>query len=427
MCPLCGLRQADDGLMLSCASDHAPALLQTEYEESDFKPLSDVEGFFRYRPWLPVTRSFAGAGRTVVLRSERLSRFLGMPNLRIAFNGYWPEKDGCLETGTFKELEAYTVLGRLPEEPTVLVVASAGNTAAAFATVCSRYAVPCLLVIPGTGLSRLRLREPLHPCVRLVVVEDADYTDAIALSEEVAKWPGFSLEGGVRNVARRDGLSTVMYAAVEESGELPEYYFQAVGSAAGAIAVHEAAKRVRRAAAPEAALPRLVLSQNAVFAPIQRAWRGGTRDCPPMDDDRNSVRGAYADELTNRCPPYAVHSGVFDVLTESGGDVVTVDAGSAVAARDVFRDLESIDLEPAAAVAVASLFSAVRDGALARDSSVLLNVTGGGRARLAQDHPLVQAEPQLRVRVDESCDEALAAIAELFQVSEAGSARHGGG
>ncbi|MFD9075110.1 pyridoxal-phosphate dependent enzyme, partial [Streptomyces lasiicapitis] len=269
VCPVCGLKQTDDGLTLSCVSDHAPALLQTEYETRTFEPLRDVEGIFRYRPWLPVVRTFAGAGRTTVLRSERLCRFLGMPGLRIAFNGYWPERGGFLETGTFKELEAYTVLGRMPEKSPVLVVASAGNTAAAFAAVCSRYAVPCLLIIPETGLDRLKLREELHPAVRLVVVEDADYADAIALSEEAAKWPGFVLEGGVRNVARRDGLGTVMYAAAEETGELPEYYFQAVGSAAGAIAVHEAAKRVRGpTSAPPAAPPPRGRTHDAASAPL---------------------------------------------------------------------------------------------------------------------------------------------------------------
>ncbi|MEV0443094.1 cysteate synthase [Streptomyces spectabilis] len=420
VCPVCGLKQVDDGLTLSCASDHAPALLQTEYEARTFEPLRDVDGIFRYRPWLPVVRTFAGAGRTTVLRSERLCRFLGMPGLRVAFNGYWPERGGFLETGTFKELEAYTVLGRMPENAPVLVVASAGNTAAAFAAVCSRYAVPCLLIIPETGLDRLKLREDLHPAVRLVVVEDADYADAIALSEEAAKWPGFVLEGGVRNVARRDGLGTVMYAAAEETGELPEYYFQAVGSAAGAIAVHEAAKRVRETtSAPAAALPRLMLSQNAGFAPIHRAWQGRTRAFTPTGGDQNALRDVFADELTNRRPPYAVHSGVFDVLTESGGDVATVDREAAVAARQVFDDLESIDLEPAAAVAAASLFTAVAEGRIPRDASVLLNVTGGGRARMARDHAMRQVEPHLRVRVDGSHDAALDSIRGLFDAVDA--------
>ncbi|ESU46937.1 L-threonine synthase [Streptomyces sp. HCCB10043] len=419
-CPACGLKQEDDGLTLSCASDHAPALLQTEYEARTFEPLRDVDGIFRYRPWLPVVRTFPGAGRTTVLRSERLCRFLGMPGVRIAFNGYWPERGGFLETGTFKELEAYTVLGRMPENAPVLVVASAGNTAAAFAAVCSRYAVPCLLIIPDTGLDRIKLREDLHPAVRLVVVEGADYADVIALSEETAKWPGFVVEGGVRNVARRDGLGTVMYAAAEETGELPEYYFQAVGSAAGAIGVHEAAKRVRETMSGSAApLPRLMLSQNAGFAPIHRAWQGRTRAFSPAGGDPDALRDVFADELTNRRPPYAVHSGVFDVLTESGGDVVTVEREAAVAARRVFDDLESIDLEPAAAVAVASLFTAVAEGSVPRDASVLLNITGGGRARMARDHALRQAEPHLRVRVDGSHDAALGAIRALFDVGDA--------
>ncbi|CAM5714548.1 cysteate synthase [Streptomyces badius] len=58
--------------------------------------------------------------------------------------------------------------------------------------------------------------------------------------------------------------------------------------------------------------------------------------------------------------------------------------------------------EPAAAVAVASLFTAVAEGRVPRNASVLLNITGGGRARMARDHTLRQAEPHLRVRLDGS-------------------------
>ncbi|SCK37855.1 cysteate synthase [Streptomyces sp. WMMB 322] len=419
LCPLCGQRRADDGLMLSCARNHSPALLQTSYEEREFKPLTDVDGVFRYRSWLPVTRTFAGAGGTTVLRSERISRFLGLPRLWLAFNGYWPEKGCFLETCTFKELEAYAVLGRMPQESPVLVVASAGNTAAAFAAVCSRYARPCLLIIPDRGLGRLRLREALRPDVRLVVLEGADYADAIALAEAVANRPGFTLEGGVRNVGRRDGLATVMYRAVEETGELPEHYFQAVGSAAGAIASHEAAKRLREGTASRrTALPRLFLSQNAGFAPIHTAWQGRTGALTPHDGSH-----AFADELTNRCPPYEVHSGVRDSLTESAGEVLTVERASAMAATKVFWDLEQIDLEPAAAVAAASLFTAVNEGKVPRDSSVLLNVTGGGRARLSQDFALQQAEPHLRLKADGPRDESLDLIEGLFATPDAARPR----
>ncbi|KAK1184580.1 cysteate synthase [Streptomyces sp. NBS 14/10] len=425
VCSCCGKQYADDGLMLTCPNGHEPALLQTEYTENNFTPVQEDEGIFRYRDWLPVVREIPGSARPAVFRSERLSRLVGLPDLWVAFNGYWPERGGLLETGTFKELEAYTVLGRLPKDPVVLVVASAGNTAAAFASVCSRYGQPCLLIVPEVGLGRLKLPEALHPSVRLVVLEDADYADAIALSEAVAKLTGFQLEGGVRNVGRRDGLATVMYSAVEAMGELPDFYFQAVGSAAGGIAVHEAAKRLMAAGAPsnasaasKEALPRLFLSQNESFAPIHRAWQAGQRFLVrgSVEDDKRAVRRAFADELTNRFPPYAVHSGVYDVLVESDGDVLAVDGESARAARDMFSDIESIDIEPASAVAAASLLSAVRGGRIPRDASVLLNVTGGGRARMARDHSPIQAEPSLRIASLGSLEEAVDQIAGLFSV-----------
>lgn len=362
-----------------------------------------------------MVRSVPNSGRTAVFRSEGLARSLGMSNLWIAFNGYWPEKGGFLETGTFKELEAYTVLGRMPDDGTVLVVASAGNTAAAFASVCSRSGRPCLLIVPETGLSKFKLREPLHPLVRLVVLAGADYSDAITLSEDVAENPGFYLEGGVRNVGRRDGLGTVMYSAVEEIGGLPEYYFQAVGSAAGGIAVHEGAKRFRTSVGTDAALPKLMFSQNEGFAPIYRSWRNGKRapvhaPCSPAWSPRN----AFADELTNPYPPYGVHSGVYDVLTESGGDVLTVDRESARAAMRLMKEMEGIDIEPAAAVATASLLSSAHGGWIDRDACVLLNITGGGRARMAHDYSLVQAEPDLLVEAGRPREGVLDEVLGLF-------------
>ncbi|WP_331730051.1 MULTISPECIES: cysteate synthase [unclassified Streptomyces] len=416
-CPLCGQRGQDDGMTLSCSRDHGPALLRSDYAVKEFAPQPDTEGLFRYRDWLPVTRTFPTAARTAVFQSEELCAQLGLPNLWIAFNGYWPERGAFLETATFKELEAYAVLGRLPSDPPVLVVASAGNTAAAFASICSRHRRPCLLIVPRRGLDRMRFRAPLDPAVRLVVLDGADYSDAIALAESVAALPGFQAEGGVRNIGRRDGLATVLYAGVEAMGRMPGVYVQAVGSGAGAIAVHEAATRLLGTGRYGTDLPRLLLCQNASFAPLADSWKSGTRQLAPCgaDDARAATRTVFADELTNRFPPYAVHCGVYDVLTESSGDVLTVEQDAAEYERDVFGKAESVDIEPASAVALAGLRKAVLDGRIPEEEHVLLNITGGGRARLAQDHPLYDAEPALVADLQDGTAEGLVArIAGLF-------------
>ena len=97
-----------------------------------FASVSTVAGLYRFGEWLPIVRTLPGAPGTVIYRGERLGRALGLSRLWIAFSGYWPERGADFPTGTVKDLEAYTVLGRLPDRCGPLVVASAGNTASAF-------------------------------------------------------------------------------------------------------------------------------------------------------------------------------------------------------------------------------------------------------------------------------------------------------
>jgi cysteate synthase len=322
---------------------------------------------------------------------------LGLPNLWIAFNGFWPERDAVFETATFKDLEAHTVLGRLPGPDVILTVASAGNTGAAFAWACSQRQQPCLLIVPAKGLRRFKFRDSLHPAVNLVVIDDGDYPDAIELASAVSRISALQSEGGVKNVGRRDGLGTVLLSAFEEMNQLPSYYFQAVGSGTGAIAVLEAAKRVRNAV-DYVQLPRLMLCQNLPFTPIFDAWRMDMESpAGSVDKFREDVRQVYADELTNWNPPYAIKGGVRDALVESRGEVMVTTNDAARLAVDMFSELEGIDIEPAAGVAVACLRDAVTQGKIDKEAVVLLNITGGGRLRLEKDYPLVPAEPRLRL------------------------------
>jgi cysteate synthase len=372
--------------------------LRTEYANRRFSPRSEWPGIFRYQDWLPVTQIPKNVGRSIVYRSKGIGDALGLPNLWIAFNGYWPERGAILETATFKEYEAYTVLGRVAGTSGILTVASSGNTGAAFAWGCSRARQPCLLIVPQKGLGRLKFRAAIEPCVNLVVIEDGDYPDAIELAAAVSRMAPFYPEGGIRNVGRRDGLATVLMSAFEEMGCLPSHYFQAVGSGTGAIAVLEGARRVRDAVGG-GQLPRLVLCQNMPFTPIYDAWQARLRQLSneSAESYRSVVADAFANELTNWKPPYGVRGGIYDSLVESCGDVMATDNTSVQKAMDMFLWLEGIDIEPAAAVAVACLSDAVVQEKIDRDSVVLLNVTGGGRNRLAMDYPLIQAEPMLQL------------------------------
>jgi cysteate synthase len=400
-CPGCNGTRVDDGLSLVCPVAHGPALLAVEYDERRFQPDSARADLFRYRRWLPVRRLMAGAGCAVTYRSESLARVAGVGELWVAFNGWWPERGASLATATFKELEAWTVLARLPEAAgSTLVLASAGNTAAAFARACTLAEQQCVIVLPDSGLPHLAACGEIAPWVKLVVLSPpADYSDAITLAGALAELDGFVAEGGVRNVARRAGLGTVLLSAVEAIGRLPDYYVQAVGSGAGAIGVVEAATRLAADGRYGERLPRLLLSQNRPFTPMVDAWQASDATLRPEDPDDARVRVAQllAPVLSNREPPYALRGGVRDALLCSGGDMVAVDNRSAEAAAVLFETTEGIDIDPAGAVALASLLQAVPAGRMRSDSTVLLNVTGGGRRRRVRENGVAAAQPVLRL------------------------------
>jgi len=417
---VCAAEFDDDGLILRCPEPHEPGLLQAEYSEQSFQPDPDLDGIYRFHQWLPVARLMPQAAGTVVYHSKALNRMAGLSNLWVAFNGYWPERGATLETTTFKELEAWAVLGRLPEgSEQVMVIASAGNTAAAFARACSLSQVRCLIVVPEVGLASLEFSEPLDPCVKIVsLVGFTDYADAIALANRVSELEGFFPEGGVGNIGRRAGLGTTMLAAVDAIGRLPDYYFQAVGSGAGGIGVHEAARLLLRDGRYGDRFPRLMLSQNLPFVPLYSSWTSGRRDLVKIDPDdgRRQIRQIAAHVLSNRLPPYSIRGGVFDVLTESAGDMLAADNMETLPRLQLFEEVEGIDIDPASAVAFTTLLKAARSGLLDHDALVLLNVTGGGRHRRHRDRRLIPARPALQLDQQEIyLDSTPDRIANLFQ------------
>jgi cysteate synthase len=77
----------------------------------------------------------------------------------ISFNGYWPEKDAFVRTCSFRDLEACPTMQRLREQESgaTMVVASAGNTARAFAHVAAFTGMPLLPVVPSSAEERLWL------------------------------------------------------------------------------------------------------------------------------------------------------------------------------------------------------------------------------------------------------------------------------
>jgi cysteate synthase len=221
--------------------------------------------------------------------------------------------------------------------------------------------------------------------VLLVAVSGgADYLDAIRVAELICRIPGFHSEGGARNVARRDGLGVSVLSAAEKLGEIPDYYFQAVGSGTGAIAAHEANLRLNASGSFAPKIMRLVVSQNSPFTPIVDAWNSGMRSLAVGDDAdlRSQIDAIDAKTLSNRNPPYGILGGLYDALAASHGEAIAVSNAEIRAAQALFLENEGCDISAEAGVAAASLMKKAGAGEIGRDALVVLNITGGGYERL---------------------------------------------
>lgn len=419
-----GRLYADNGWMLDSGED-GQGLLCSVYDSTQLTDRGASAGLFRFADWLPVSRVVPNSNSPVTYKSTALAARLGLENLWITFSGYWPEKGAAMSTCSFKETEAYSVISRLrPDEKKILVVASAGNTARAFARVCSDNDVPVIICIPADNLGALWYDRPIAPCVKVIATQHgSDYADAIELADVICRISGsavgvdgFIPEGGAKNIARRDGMGTTVLSAATTIGRIPDVYFQAIGSGTGAIAAWEASKRLLADGRFGTNVMRLMLSQNAPFTPIYDAWCAGTRDLAPVSPEKARVyeKQIMAPVLANRRPPYSIAGGLYDALTATGGNVASISNDEACRAGALFAESEGVDICSAASVAVASLVKAVANGSITSDEVIMLNVTGGGEVRYRNEHVTTAMRPDRIVDAGYKYDDIVDVVKSLF-------------
>jgi cysteate synthase len=414
VCPTC----LDRLPALSRCCPRCPgSLLRAAYSKARFEP-GDADGLFRYLDWLPPTQGVKTRVGSTAVPAPELGAALGLDGLHVGYNGYAPELGAFNPTASFKDFEALPTLLLLREHGIESVlVASAGNTARAFAYAGVLLDFRVHIVVPERMLHRLWI--PVRPTEAVhvtVVAGSRDYFKAIELGELVVREHGLMAEGGARNVARRDGMGTSLLEFARVTGAMPDHYVQAVGSGTGGIAAWEAAERLRGDGRFGTDLPRLHLAQNAPFTPIHDAWTEGAVIEPDANlaDQLARIDAIDAEVLANRNPPYGLAGGVRDALRATDGRTYAVTNEEAARAGDRFRECMGVDVSPAAAVACGALEQAVRQGTIGRDETVLLNITGGGDALVRRDHEVHPLPVDLSIPPQRVTAAEVAALGHVF-------------
>jgi len=408
----------DSGWLLDAPGESQPGLIRALYEKKQLELKGPEYGIYTFADWLPIQKTLKGSFAPFTYKSQGFANHLGLNNLYITFSGYWPEKGIEMSTCSFKETESYSVCARMNSQMNkILVVASAGNTARAFARVCSDNDIPLLLCVPEDNLNALWFDKPIKECVKLIACKSGgDYFDAIHLSNIAASMDMFVPEGGAKNVARRDGMGTTVLSAVTTIGKIPDYYFQAVGSGTGAIAAWEANLRLIEDGRFGNTKMKLMVSQNFPFHPIYDAWQADSRDLLPYDDvlARSHVELIDAKVLSNRRPPYSLAGGLYDALKNAEGEVLIITNEDGRKAGQLFAETEGIDIHPAAAIATASLINQLKKGTIEKDALIMLNITGGGESRFQQENELYYLKPELMFDINPDEEDVKKRLENLF-------------
>ena len=394
----------DERYTLSCGNGHR-GLLRTRYKAKRLD-VRGCPGVFKFYDWLPVHSVLETESSPIAFQSERLSKELGLDDLWIGFTGYYPERGGKVRSCTFKEMEALPTYARLRDNGGgTVIVASAGNTARAFAQTANDIGNPCVVVVPEKSRDRLSITED-RGYARLFTVK-GDYADAIQMADRITAMMGYVPEGGAKNVARRDGMGTVMLEGAVRMGRIPDHYFQAVGSGTGGISAWEASMRLIGDGRYGDRLPVLNLAQNSPFTPMAKAWNAGRRDITDEDlgRQRDDVAEVFADVLTNRKPPYSMAGGVFDAMTACNGRFYEVTNDEARSAEKLWMSIENVRPDPAASVALASLIKAVDEGRVGRSEKVFMNMTGGGLDRAREELGMETVKVTADLTMDMTDDE----------------------
>ena len=311
-----------------------------------------------YREFLPLTSDTPmitmGEGDTPLVKSNRLGRELGCPELYFKL-------EGCNPTGSFKDRGMVVAIAKALEEGArAIMCASTGNTsasAAAFGAYCD---IPTFVLIPKGEVAMGKLAQAMIYGAKVIMI-NGYFDAALGLVREFTERNKVTLVNSV-NQNRIEGQKTAAFELVDVLGDAPDLLFIPVGNA-GNITAYWRGFREYQDLGNSQNLPRMMGFQAEGAAPIVR----GEVVAKPQ-----TIASAI------RIGNPATWHGAVEARDQSGG---VIDAVSDDEILDAYRALaskEGIFCEPASAASFAGLVKMHRQGLDLHDKLIVCVCTGNG-------------------------------------------------
>ena len=369
-CHLCGATYPPEALWV-CSECLGP--LEVSYDYDAVRTAISREliesrppSLWRYLELLPVEEPRTGfhSGFTPLVRADRLARELGLDELYI--------KDDSINHPTFSYKDRVVAIAatRCVELGfPVFGCASTGNLAGSVAGHAARLGLPCYVFIPNDLEANKILGAAIYG--PHVVAVDGNYDDVNRLCTQIADRHGW----GFANINLRsyyaEGAKTMGFEIAEQLGwRLPRHIVSPVAGGTLLPRIFKGLSEFREVGLVEGELPKIHAAQPAGSAPVVRAIETGAEFPEPVKP--NTIAKSLA--IGNPADGFQV----VKVVAETGGAAAAVEDDEILDAIELLARTEGIFTEPAGGTTLAATRRLIERGAIARDESVVVCITGNG-------------------------------------------------
>lgn len=325
-----------------------------------------------------------GEGNTPLIRAKAVGKKYGFNNLYLKFEGANP-------TGVFKDRgSAVEIAKALELNAQAVTCASTGNMAASVAAYCAKAGLPCYVVIPEkTPMGKLA--QAIAYGARVLKVR-GDYGDCVRLSVEMAKHYNYYLAGDY--AFRGEGQKSMAYELINQlDGKVPDWVIVPVGCGTNLSAIYKGFVELRALGLIEK-MPKFIGVQPVNVPTIVDAWKQKL-DHYVKVEHVSSVASAVGigtplDDVK-----------VLDALYESNGYAEDATEAEILENQQLLGNIESLFVEPSAAIPVAVLPKLLAKGAVKPDDLVVGVLTGNGLKDPQSILTVMVDSPVLEPTIDE--------------------------
>lgn len=273
----------------------------------------------------------------------------------------WVKYEGMNPTGSFKDRGMTMAVSKAVEQGAKAVIcASTGNTSASAAAYATHAGITAAVLVPEGKIAMGKLAQAIAHNAQLLQVQ-GNFDDCLDIARELAKNYPVHLVNSV-NPDRITGQKTAAFEIVEVLEDAPDFHIVPVGNAGNYTAYFRGySEELERGATTK--LPRMFGFQAEGSAPIVRGH---------IVKDPETIASAI--RIGNPAS-WALATAAHDA---SDGYFGAISDERILEAYRILAAEVGIFVEPASAISVAGLLERSAAGAIPKDATVVLTVTGHG-------------------------------------------------